>query len=288
MQDFPPILLDFSLEKIRYLPKKTWWNVDVFFLGKQLWRGILAYSYARVYVGTRTSPRTLQPKQAPASHLAPARQPEPPSLRPSGPVPATEFSHYRFFSWAHRIFFQGTGKKIVTKGKDSLTALKRPCPPRSAARCSQKSCWAAAFCMYTMLHKSLQLSQILMLTLTMTPSRGSFGLFCIVSSRCYCISAAAWVRQSAGAKEWVQWLERGSMNPAQIECNCVNENIAIAQRWWRAYSMCLQKCPSQLSRLWAMLDYGGCLNIEALEYWGDAWILRHFCSKFIGPIHARK
>ena len=29
----------------------------------------------------------------------------------------------------------------------------------------------------------------------------------------------------------VQWLEGGSMNAAQIECNCLNVNIAITQRW---------------------------------------------------------
>ena len=29
--------------------------------------------------------------------------------------------------------------------------------------------------------------------------------------------------------EWVQWLERGSVNAAEIECYCVNANIAIAR-----------------------------------------------------------
>ena len=32
---------------------------------------------------------------------------------------------------------------------------------------------------------------------------------------------------SAGATEWVQWLERGRMNAAQIECNCIHVNFAI-------------------------------------------------------------
>ena len=36
---------------------------------------------------------------------------------------------------------------------------------------------------------------------------------------------------SAGATEWVQWLERGRMNAAQIECNCIHVNFAIARRW---------------------------------------------------------
>ena len=70
-----------------------------------------------------------------------------------------------------------------------------------------------------------------------------WGFFRITSSGCCCISAAAWVWRnpllssyghliwSAGATEWVQWPERGSMNAAQIKCNCMNANIAIARRW---------------------------------------------------------
>ena len=92
-----------------------------------------------------------------------------------------------------------------------------------------------------------------MLTLTVTQSRGSFGSFHIMSFGCCGISAAAWastvwLRRSAGATELVQWLERGSMNAAQMECNCVNANIGIARRW--------------LSKL------------------GYAWILRHLAFLF--------
>ena len=33
------------------------------------------------------------------------------------------------------------------------------------------------------------------------------------------------------ATEWVQWLKRGNVHAAQIECYCVNANIAIAWTW---------------------------------------------------------
>ena len=41
------------------------------------------------------------------------------------------------------------------------------------------------------------------------------------------MSAASWVRRDVGGTEWVQWLERGRVNAAQIECYCVNANITI-------------------------------------------------------------
>ena len=34
-----------------------------------------------------------------------------------------------------------------------------------------------------------------------------------------------------GATECVLWLEKGSVNASEIECNCVNANLAIAQTW---------------------------------------------------------
>ena len=48
--------------------------------------------------------------------------------------------------------------------------------------------------MYTMLHKSRQLSQILIHTLTVTHSRGSFSFFRITSSGC-CAAAASMQRR---------------------------------------------------------------------------------------------
>ena len=70
------------------------------------------------------------------------------------------------------------------------------------------------------------------------------------------------------------------MNAAQIECNCVNANIAIVQRWlskcganFGGVHTASGKCSSRMSRLWTVLEYRG------------SW---HVRSKFIRPIHDRK
>ena len=63
------------------------------------------------------------------------------------------------------------------------------------------------------------------------------------------------------------------MNAAQIKCNCVNANIAIAQRW-------LSKCRANLV---ACIPHV-VANVEAL---GDARIsgLLAFCSKIHRSSH---
>ena len=79
------------------------------------------------------------------------------------------------------------------------------------------------------------------------------------------------------ATEWVQWLERGGMNAGQIKCNCVNVNIAIAQRW--LYKCCANLVACILHAVAKMVMNVEALNIEAL------------CTsvqKFIGSIHDRK
>ena len=84
-------------------------------------------------------------------------------------------SEYSFF-WGHTRFSLAWGKIRYKRRKLTCSALKPPCPSRRATqrhteRFAQASCWA--FCMsYTMLHKSLQLSQISIHTLTVTPPRG--------------------------------------------------------------------------------------------------------------------
>ena len=85
-------------------------------------------------------------------------------------------------------------------GQPSLPGL--PAMQRSTERLAHASCWAAAFCIYKMLHKSWQLSQISMQTLTVTPSRGSFGFFA------WRFQDAA-VQRSGGAsmtKRWCDWV----------------------------------------------------------------------------------
>ena len=59
----------------------------------------------------------------------------------------------------------------------------------------------------------------------------------------------------------MQWLERGSMNAAHNECNCVNANIAIAQRW---LSKCCANSVVCIPHMVAKMFF---TNVEAL---GDA------------------
>ena len=217
-------------------------KIPDFFLSIQLRNGVLAYSSARFYVGTRTSPHLPCPALPPPPFLpCPCLHPGPADIpaRHSLSAPAQRtcncyliFPSAPFFSFSH----EGRRENFGTKGENSLTALKQPCQSHCAAPCRTEHCAQASccsFCMYTMLHTSLQLSQISIETLTETPSCGSFCFFRITSS--WCCSAAASMQQreykrSAGATEWMQLLERGSMNAAHSECNCVNANIAIEQR----------------------------------------------------------
>ena len=63
----------------------------------------------------------------------------------------------------------------------------------------------------------------------------------------------------------MQWLERGSMNAAHNECNGVNADIAIAQRWLSKCSANSVVCiPHVVAKMFFM-------NVEAL---GDARISR--------------
>ena len=78
--------------------------------------------------------------------------------------------------------------------------------------------------------------------------------------------------------KWAQWLERGSMHAAQIECNCVNANIAIARRCLSKFCAISMACKCK-NVLHNCRGSGLCLNIEAL---GTS------VRKFMGPIHARK
>ena len=77
------------------------------------------------------------------------------------------------------------------------------------------------------------------------------------------------------------WFERGSMNAAQIECKCVNENIAIARKWlskcYKNFVACIQHVVVKMffeNVLHECRGSGWFLNIEAL---GTS------VQKFIGP-----
>ena len=170
-------------------------------LGKQLRSGILAYVICR---NTHVPPPPPGSAQPPSRHGPPSRPGPPGPLQPSDPAPATEFARaqYRFFS-GHTGFFprvREQSKNSVQKEKSlrKLTywiAVTSPAVPRRTELRAQAPCWTAAFCMYRMLHKPRQLSQISMRTLTVIPSRGSFGFFRITSSGCCGISAAPWRRE---------------------------------------------------------------------------------------------
>ena len=102
-------------------------------LGIQLLNGILAYSYARFYVGTRTSPTPgPAPAPIPARPAIPARHPGPPL--PARSSPAVRHLQPNFS--LNTVFFPehtGSREKFGTKGENSLAALKRPCTSRRAA-----------------------------------------------------------------------------------------------------------------------------------------------------------
>ena len=190
-------------------------------------------------------------------HTFLCRNTHPPgSARPSPhPCPALQARSGRSLSctcdriFASVLFFPGTceifphvreqwrGKKFCFGKRRKLTSwieATLPTALRLTERYAHATCWAAAFCMYTMVHKSQQLSQIWMLTLTVTASCGSFGFFRITSSGCRafeCSSVSMTKRWCYWVPRWVQWLESGSMIAAQIECKCVNANIAITRRW---------------------------------------------------------
>ena len=87
------------------------------------------------------------------------------------------------------------------------------------------------------------------------------------------MSAVACVQLGVDATELQQLLERGSENAAQMECCCVNANIATVWTWFNEFGanvalhvnfIRLRQCSSQMSRLLAMPEYQG------------SW---HFCSK---------
>ena len=144
--DFPSISPDFFLRKNPVeqgknpvSPGKNPVKIPDFSVGIQLRTGILAYSYARIYVGTRTSPRPPPARPGFSPHPCPARHPGP--VRHPGPAVRhlrTNFSwdQNRFFFGTYRIFpsSEETMGKIGTNGENPLTALKQPCPPRSTAQ----------------------------------------------------------------------------------------------------------------------------------------------------------
>ena len=111
-----------------------------------------------------------------------------PSSWPSSSCPALSCSCYQIFPssvffWTYRIFSLREGKRENFKLTYCIVATL-PAMLHSTEHCAQASCLAAAVCMYTTLHKSLQQSQTSMLTLTLTPACGSSCFFCTTSSRC--------------------------------------------------------------------------------------------------------
>ena len=163
--------------------------LPVFSLGKQLRSGILAYFNAPFMQEHARPPLSLGPCMAQAPIPAKATIPALPQIPagPSWPAPAKScpataiefFLQYQFFPWTY-CFFPHVREKFSNKGKNTKWANSAycveetlPAAPRSTARCAQASCWAAAFCVCTLLYKSLQLPQISMLTLTVTWSGGS-------------------------------------------------------------------------------------------------------------------
>ena len=155
------------------------------------------------------------------------------------------FRAYSSFPWRERC--EGKGKIMCIRRKlTHCIAAALPAAQRWTERCAQASCWAAAFCMFKMLHKSLQLSQISMRTLTVTPSCGSFGFFHITFSRsrfcctvqrldeAYSFQATApthlvQMRGCCGLKEEA-WMLLMQHSRECCWCVPVNVNIAIAQR----------------------------------------------------------
>ena len=119
------------------------------------------------------------PGPGPPSRPGPPFRPGPPGpLRPSGPASAIEFFPPFFFPGHTGLFprVRKRGEKWYKSLKSKLLYCREttlPAAQRSTERCAQASCRAAAFCVYIMLQKSWQLSQISMLTLS---SRGSFGI----------------------------------------------------------------------------------------------------------------
>ena len=148
-------------------------------------------------------------------HTPGRARPQPPSLtgppsRPSplGPLrPRGQALAAKFFQGSVPFFFRDIPDFTLASRNEGKIRYKRrkltycieatlPAVPRRTERRAQASCWVAAFCMYTMWHKSLQLSQISMLTLTVTPSSKSLGFFRITSS--WCPGAAASVQSRGG------------------------------------------------------------------------------------------
>ena len=131
--------------------------------------------------------------------------------------------------------------------------------------------------MYTMLHKSLQLSQISMLTLTVTPSRRAFGFF---RKRLQGAAASVQRREYDAGEVQVRLSGCSGLNEAampQHECGSdrMNTNVAIVRRWM---SRC---CANSMACIPHHECRGSwrCMNIEALLT---------SVQKFMGPIHARK
>ena len=81
-------------------------------------------------------------------------QPFQPAPAQPGQAPATEvFLKYRFFSGTYRIFSsrEGTMEKFGTNEENSLTMLKHfVCCAAPHKTLCPGTCWAAAFCLYTM------------------------------------------------------------------------------------------------------------------------------------------
>ena len=164
-------------------------------------------------VGTRKSPPLPCPaRPQPRSRPGPRSRTCPPCpllpsparvrhLRPNFSLSTVFLLGNSFFFPRHAGFFPhkkeiGQGKNLARREKfgqrEKLTALKRIYTQRRAAHnVVPRHLVELQPSAYTMLRKSLQLSQISMLTLTVTPSRGSFGFFRITSFGCCGMSAAA-------------------------------------------------------------------------------------------------
>ena len=127
-----------------------------------------------------------------------------------------------------------TREKICTKGKPIYcqAVLKlltcKPSAPHNVCR----SIWH--------IHNVAWVTATVSISMpTFTPPGGSFGFFRVTSSRCFGMSVAVRLRWDVGALACTLWLERGSVNAVQLECD--GENL-LPKCWGSYIILALLEC----------------------------------------------
>ena len=125
--------------------------------------------------------------------------------------------------------FGNKGKILCKRAETCLLLWSNLCITMQQRTLWLASCWAAApFCVYRLLNMLQQLSQIPMLILTITPSSGSFCLFCSTSSAYQCI--VSWQPLTGEHQPWWSSKYWGLLNSAEKSKYYAWEALQLKER----------------------------------------------------------